>query len=49
MKYKLTFKKIKPKEVLFAENNQCKLKLENISCYTIDNKEINLANVHNRN
>jgi len=42
MKYKLVFKKIKPKQILFAENNLCKLKFENISCYTIDNKEINL-------
>ena len=42
MKYKLIFKKIKPKQILFAEDNQCKLKFENISSYTIDNKEINL-------
>ena len=42
MKYKLIFRKIKPKQIVFADNNQCKLKFENISSYTINNREINL-------
>ena len=42
MKYKLIIKKIVPTQIVFAENNYCKLRFKDFSCHIIKNNEINL-------